>query len=130
MPESRKDRTAILGGIPPIFRLKWYPILVISQTWYHICRFPPHMFTDSTYFLPIFHLKWYPILVINSSMEPHLQFFCLHVYRFRLFSAYFLPNLPLILSCRVLKSSEILHLTGTGTSESYSRNEVGQLCKI
>ena len=36
---SQQDRTAILGGISPIFR-RWYPI----------CCFSTHMFMDSAYF--------------------------------------------------------------------------------
>ena len=63
---SWQDRTAILGGIPPIFRLKWYPILAIYIS---------------------------AVLVRNlggktEAWYPHLPFFCPHVYGFRLFSAY------------------------------------------
>ena len=42
----------------PIFRLKWYPILVINSSMEPICCFSTHMFMDSAYFppylLPIF----------------------------------------------------------------------------
>ena len=51
---------------PPIFCLKWYPILVINSSIVPICCFSAHMFMDFAYFPPIFHS----------------------------FSAYFPPNLP------------------------------------
>ena len=38
----------------PIFRLKWYPILVINSSMVPICCFSAYMFMDSAYFLPIF----------------------------------------------------------------------------
>ena len=40
---------------PPIFCLKWYPILVINSSMEPICCFSAHMFTDSAYFPPIFY---------------------------------------------------------------------------
>ena len=40
----------------PIFRLKWYPILIINSSMLPICHFSAHMFMDSTYFPLIFRL--------------------------------------------------------------------------
>ena len=45
---------------PPIFCLKWYPILAINSSMEPICCFSAHMFTDSAYFLLIFHLTFCP----------------------------------------------------------------------
>ena len=41
---------------PPIFHLKWYPILVINSSMEPICCFSTHMFLDSAYFPLIFRL--------------------------------------------------------------------------
>ena len=45
-----------------IFRLKWYPILVMNSSMEPICCFSAHMFTDSAYFPLIFHsfLVYFP----------------------------------------------------------------------
>ena len=74
---SRQDRTAVLGGILPIFSsfLADFLPMVPHPLFFHphvykFCLFPP----VSANFLPIFCLKWYPILFINSSMVPHLPF--------------------------------------------------------
>ena len=60
---------------PSIFRLKWYPILVINSSMEPICCFSTHMFTVSAYFLPIFHPTFCPYCppVLSCRGVPHLS---------------------------------------------------------
>ena len=51
---------------PPIFCLKWYPILVINSSMEPICCFSAHMFMVSAYFPPIFHS-------FSTYFPPNLQ---------------------------------------------------------
>ena len=59
---------------PPIFHLKWYPILVKNSSMVPICRFSAHMFADSAHFPPMFHLS-HILHHSASSIIPHISSF-------------------------------------------------------
>ena len=63
----------------PIFRLKWYPILVINSNIVPICCFSTHMIMDSAYFPPMFcsFFAYFPpyshFLLVLSCQETHFN---------------------------------------------------------
>ena len=110
---TEQDRTAILGGIPRIFRLYsayGTPSFLYTQAWYPIRHFSALMFTNFvhfppifTHFLLIFRLNGTPSLLYTQAWYPmcfyYRPFFTCFIYGFRLFlpifssfSADFLPN--------------------------------------